>query len=500
MKKYIKSGVSMLGFVGLVFCILLFVVLPVYADSAGIKDVVTNGYFSVMLKDDGSVWAWGYNAHGALGDGTSNNECVPIKVPISDVKEISAGIDHVMALKNDGTVWVWGSNLYGQYGNGTISSVPAGQNLSNWYISSLPTEVPGLNNVKTISANAYNCFVVKNDGTVWAWGDNRLGDLGDGSTTTHSSPVQVKGLANIVDVSGGTHHTLALDNNGNVWAWGYNEDGELGNNAGEQTDQFGYNYNPEPVQVPIDNVASISAGLYVSMALKKDGTLWAWGSNENGELGDGTSTSRSTPARISGLNNVIEMCGPDTTSMALTSDSIMWTWGANRGLASANTGDTSSYRNTFYTPTRVEVIDNVKKFAFKSQVVLALKNDGTLWAWGDNPYGGLGVGNYNNDSIWNEYDFERTTPTRVLTDSGSTAFPIQASPTITIGPAPASDNGTASLSSVTENPNNTTNVSINFGNSGQSLLDSLLNYKFFGFIGLIVIAGIIGYLWKRRYT
>ena len=304
-----------------------------------------------MLKDDGSVWAWGYNAHGALGDGTSNNECVPIKVPISDVKEISAGVDHVMALKNDGTVWVWGSNLYGQYGNGTISSVPAGQNLTNWHISSLPTKVPGLSNVKTISAGADCCFAVKDDGTVWAWGDNRLGNLGDGTTSTRSSPVQVYALINIIAVSGGTHHTLALDNTGNVWAWGNNNDGELGNNSGDQVTSFGYKYDPTSVKVPIDSVVSISAGMFDSMALKKDGTLWLWGSNDNGELGDGTSTSRSAPASVSGLSNVVEMCSPGSTSIALTNDGTLWTWGTNDEIATANI-DSSSYRNTFYSPKR----------------------------------------------------------------------------------------------------------------------------------------------------
>jgi alpha-tubulin suppressor-like RCC1 family protein len=263
---------------------------------SGLSDVkaVAGGWgHSLALKNDGTLWAWGYNGSGQLGDGTTTWEPrnTPVQVSgLSDVKAVAAGWDHNLALKNDGTLWAWGFNYYGQLGDGSNPDIYPPH-------SSTPVRVSGLADVKAIAGGAEHSLALKNDGTVWAWGHNNLGQLGNGTNTDSRTPVQVSGLSDVKTIAAGSGHSLALKNDGTLWAWGDNYLGQLGDGTNTQSNT--------PVQVSgLTDVKVIAGGHAHSLALKSDGTVWAWGINQSGELGDGTNTQSNTPVQVSGLSGV----------------------------------------------------------------------------------------------------------------------------------------------------------------------------------------------------
>lgn len=263
---------------------------------SGATSVAAGDGFTVALKTDGTVWAWGY---GQLGDGTTTASTIAVQaVGLSRVVAIAAGSCDTVALKNDGTVWAWGDNADGELGVGSDFL-----NSSIFPVSKIPVQVAGLSGVVAIAEGDRSTFALKNDGTVWAWGANWNGQLGDGTTNNQYYPVQVPGLSGVIAISAGFRHTLALKNDGTVWAWGVNWFGQLGNNT--------INDSNAPVQVMYSNdngitlaaltgVVSISAGDGFSLALKNDGTIWSWGANYSGQLGNGNITDSWTPVQVEG--------------------------------------------------------------------------------------------------------------------------------------------------------------------------------------------------------
>jgi alpha-tubulin suppressor-like RCC1 family protein len=312
-----------------------------------LSDVIaisTFAHHSLALKSDGTVWAWGRGSYGELGDGTNKDHKSPVQVSgLSDVIAISAGGGHSLALKSDGTVWAWGHNIYGQLGDGTTTS-------RSTPVQVLTSEGVGLSGVIAISSGYDNCFVLKSDGTVWAWGDNTFWALGDGTRVQYrSTPVQVLtsegvGLSGVIAISSGNDHCLVLKSDGTVWAWGRSEMGQLGD--GMTT------YGHSPVQVSgLSGVVAIVAGQFHSLALKGDGTVWAWGQNEYGRLGDGTTTDRSTPVQVSGLSGVVAIVAGQFHSLALKNDGTVWAWGYNHA-GQLGDGTITLYAGR-YTPVQV---------------------------------------------------------------------------------------------------------------------------------------------------
>jgi len=254
-----------------------------------------------MLRSDGTVWSYGYNWHGQVGDGTTNNSrSSPVQAfGLYDVTAISLEASHVVALKSDGTVWTWGRNLNNVFGDGTTTN------------RSVPVKVQDAADIVAISAGGQHSAALKSDGTVWCWGYNGYGALGNGTTTSRSMAVKAVGLSDVIAVqavgynpsSGGTgpSFTVALKADGTVWAWGNNQYGQLGD--GTTTSRSV----PTKVAGLSDVTAVAAAGSFncgYIVALKSDGTLWAWGGNNYGMLGDGTTARRSTPAQISGLTEI----------------------------------------------------------------------------------------------------------------------------------------------------------------------------------------------------
>lgn len=296
---------------------------------AGAVAIAAGDSHSVALKSDGSVWAWGDNLNGQLGDGTTTNSLVPTRVLyLSEATAVAAGADFTIALRADGTVWAWGNNHFGQLGDGGASaSSPA------------PVQVlePGgfaLGDVVAVAAGEFHGIAVKSDGTVWTWGSNYYGQLGVLGYTTSSIAIQASGIADVTAVAAGASHTLALVSDGTVWAWGRNSGGQLGDGTGLQSFL--------PVQVlgygGVDYLASVTAvaaGDGHSMALASDGTIWTWGANLYGQLGDGTSSNRSTPVHVMDapgtalLAGVVAIEGGREHSIALMSDGTVMAWGRN---------------------------------------------------------------------------------------------------------------------------------------------------------------------------
>jgi len=243
----------------------------------------------------------------------------------------------------------------------------------------MPVKVGGLRDVIGVSAGHSHTAAVKSDGTVWAWGDNRLGQLGDGTVTGRGAPVQVSNLGNAIAVSVGKGYTAALKRDGTVWSVGYNAYGQLGNGANE-SDAF-------PARAKdLDGVIAISSGWDHTVALKNDGTVWAWGHNEHGKLGDGTHTNRASPVRVKYLDDVIAVSAARSYTIAVTSDGTVWGWG------DYPYGELDyAYGSESYTPVPIQGLRNAIAIAAGSNHAVALQSDGNVWSWGRDWGGGLGA-------------------------------------------------------------------------------------------------------------
>jgi alpha-tubulin suppressor-like RCC1 family protein len=300
---------------------------------------------------------------------------VQIRFSSEVVQKIAVDELNGLALRRDGTVWAWGLNDSGQLGNGTTTN------------SSVPVEVQGLTNAIAIAGGCYHSLALRSDGTVWAWGYNDFGELGNGTTTDSSVPVEVQGLTKAVAIAGGCYHSLAVRSDGTVWAWGSNNIGQLGN--GTTTDSS------VPLEVQgLTNAIAIAGGYYHSLALRSDGTVWAWGYNNDGQLGNGTTTNSTVPVAVQGLTKAVAIAGGYYHSLALRSDGTVWAWGYNDfgELGNGTTTDSS-------VPVEVQGLANAIAIASGYFHALALRSDGTVWAWGYNPHGELGNGTTTNSSV-----------------------------------------------------------------------------------------------------
>ena len=265
---------------------------PVQTVAAGTNwRLVAGGwYHSGAIKTDGTLWTWGLGTSGQLGDNTSASKSSPVQTVSGGTnwKLLSAGSDHTMAIKTDGTLWNWGDNASGQLGDNSTTRR-----------SSPVQTVSGGTNWKSVDGNHYYTAGIKTDGTLWLWGSNSYGQLGDNSTTSRSSPVQTAAAGtNWKSVACGLRATAAIKTNGQLWTWGLGSDGSLGNNA--------ITHRSSPVQTAAGgtNWKSVGAGHLSMAAIKTDGTLWAWGYNGAGQNGDNSTTKRSSPVQtVSGGTN-----------------------------------------------------------------------------------------------------------------------------------------------------------------------------------------------------
>jgi uncharacterized repeat protein (TIGR01451 family) len=312
----------------------------------GITAVADGNGFVYALKSDGTVWGWGMNSGGQLGDGTTFNRARPVRVTgLTNVTAIAAGAFYGAAVKADGTVWLWGST--------------GGLGSTNFVVNTTPVQLTGIENVKAISAGGNHLLMLKTDKTVWAAGGNSRGQLGDGSTTDRPSPVQVAGLTNVSRVAaGGSEFSLALKEDGTIWAWGINFNGQLGPGGGN------LNFDPHPNAIQVTGLpagmTALAAGNDFCLALANDGTIWSWGSNGNFQLGRGTQVSQNPiPLQIPNFGNVSAIAAGRIHGVALKTDGSVWCWGEN---FEGQLGDGSM--STRLAPVQVLGLESVKTPVF----------------------------------------------------------------------------------------------------------------------------------------
>ncbi len=303
---------------------------------------------SVALVIDGTFWAWGQNADGQIGDGTTTVRTLPVQVSPAGVwvgaSAVASGGNHNIAINGNGSVWNWGDNGSGQGGDGTQTDILAP--LAGTDIFSDPNN-PG---IITVDGGWRHSFALKADGTVWSWGEGTYGVLGNGSLTDQESPVQVSGLQNIVAVAAGGFHALALRADGQLWVWGRGDTGQIGTVA------VGVN-NPTPMQLSVGalgpnnaEVKAIAAGTYHSFILLDDGSVWGFGRNSNGGLGIGSSPGNQfVPVQVVNFTGVISVAGGDGYSLGLRADGSVWSWGGDHleqlGNGSAISGSNCNLTN-----------------------------------------------------------------------------------------------------------------------------------------------------------
>jgi len=319
--------------------------------------VTAGGFHSLAIKSDGTLWAWGRNSDGQLGNGTIVSSPLPVQIG-SGFSMLAAGSRHSLALKPDRTLWAWGYNANGQLGDGTQID------------RKTPVMIGG--SYSSIAAGELHSIALETDGSLWAWGYNANGQLGDGTTTDRANAVLVG--TGFISIAAGYQHTLALKNDGTLWAWGKNEDGQLGD--GTTTNRS------SPVLIGA-GFSLMAAGQSHSVALKADGSLWTWGANTLGQLGNGTTASQNLPKQI-GVNFHYLAAGVAHTA-ALKTDGQLWAWGYN-GFGQLGDG-TKDNRNI-----PVLIDSNMISVTAGYAHTLATKTDGRLWSWGYNTSGQLGDG------------------------------------------------------------------------------------------------------------
>lgn len=358
----------------------------------------------------GTAWAWGYSIDGVLGEGVTygDNRSSPISV-VGDhsFTQVDSGEGHQLCLKDDGTAWAWGGNWEGCLGN-----LEADQHAFKGPDSpvsgrSSPISVFGDHSFIQTQCGGETSFGLKANGTLWAWGRNAEGALGVGDFSPRSSPVSVTGDHSFVEVSAGTAHTLARKADGSVWAWGKNETGSLG------IDNIEWKSSPISVLGDHSFTKIVAAdALFLpsdtgSAAMKEDGTIWAWGANGSGQCGFGVdSDNKSSPVSVVGDHSFVEMTRGDNHMVALKEDGTAWSWGdADEGRL----GHPDVIFNDKSSPISVAGDHSFIQVKAGWGHTLALKADGTTWGWGRNFSGELGDGLGGNGQ-------DRSSPTQVIGD------------------------------------------------------------------------------------
>ena len=338
---------------------------------------------TLAINSRGELYAWGSNKNGQLGIGTTtDNELAPQRVGgDSDWKAVSGGKDHSLALKNDGTLYAWGKNDRGQLGIGSTEN------------KTTPQRVGSADDWKAISAGLSHSLALKIDNTLYAMGGNLFGELGNGENNADltdtskdkTAPIQIGTDRNWQTISASSYYSVALKDNGDLYTWGHNAIGQLG----DGTDGAAANKN-SPTRISTGWQSVSAGGLHV-LAIKTDNTLYSWGYNRVGQLGDGTdgaAASKNSPTKVGSAADWKAVAGGDLHSLALKSDSTLYAWGHN-DLDALGLGNASS--QIINNPAKVSSDTNWKAIDGGEHFSLALKDNGTLYAMGISKFLGIGT-------------------------------------------------------------------------------------------------------------
>ena len=346
-----------------------------------LRELAAGGFSAYALGVNGEVWAWGDDMEGQLGNGSVNTASdVPLRVVgVRRASALAASDNTAYALGEGGTVWAWGDDGQGQAANGRTA-----------YSQRRPEVISHLSGVTEVAAGGYSAYALGTGDRVWAWGDNSMGQLGTSlSVNGEVFPHQMARLAGVEHLIAGESTAYALRKGGTVWAWGDDSFAELGRRLSTPA-------SPEPLRLPrLRGVVMIAASAFTGFALARGGTVWAWGDGSFGLLGANQCglrprhkcLSSSEPVRVSGLGHVVAIAAGGQSAYALGADGTVWAWGSN---AYGQLGDGTTKAST--KPERVARLRHVVSIAAGGSAGYALEADGTVWAWGDNSYGQLGNG------------------------------------------------------------------------------------------------------------
>lgn len=422
------------------YLILICVTLSIQITAQCWQKITTGFGHTLAIKTNGTLWAWGLNNAGQLGDGTNNpNSIVPIQIgTATNWQFISVGAEHSLAIKTDGTLWAWGRNSEAQLGDGTNNN------------SNVPIQIGIDNNWVAVSAGSEHNLAKKSNGTLWAWGGNTYGQCGNATPPNSvATPQQVGTATNWQNISAVSYHSLAIQSDGTLWAWGLNLNGQLGDGT--------YINRDVPVAIGFEtDWKLISTGWNHSIAIKTDGTLWAWGDNNFGQLGDGTNTYQNQPIAIGTATNWQSITTGEGHSMAIKTDGTLWAWGRNHLGQLGNGANTN-----INVPTQTGTATNWSGIDAGYYFTLGVKTDNTLWAWGNNNAGQLGDGT----------NTDRNTPIQI---SCGTLLPVT-----WLYVNGAWQNNTALIRWATASESNTSSFEIEYSSNGIS----------FSNIGTIAAAG-----------
>ena len=335
---------------------------------------------NLLTLPDGSVVSWGGNWSGQLGDGTCTTHSEATNIAFStSITKVAAGWGHSLALDNQGTVWVWGDNGCGQLGIVTSNSDPDMPPMPPQNVTT-PRELPDMKEIVDIAAGDVHCLALKKDGTVWAWGDNSLGQLGQGSLENYIKPVQVTELTDIVSITAGFNHNLAVDRQGQAWVWGDNSKGQCGLANGGVISK--------PVALTnLTGVKALAGGASHSLALMNDGSVVAWGDNSFGQTCRSNANESYERVTVPVLEEIVCIATGENHNLALKNDGTVWVWGLNQyGRLHPNATIDSQ------TPSLVTNVNSACAIAAGYSHSVVLQSDGQLLAWGSADYGQLGTG------------------------------------------------------------------------------------------------------------
>jgi alpha-tubulin suppressor-like RCC1 family protein len=323
---------------------------------------------SLAIKTDGSLWAWGFNSSGQIGNGTLTNVTTPVRIgTATDWAEVSGGTAMSLARKNDGTVWAWGHGSTWE-GISPRALTLAASTGASW---------------QQLTAGSAHQLALRSDGTLWAWGQGISNQIGDGTSTDRRAPVQIGTATTWTQVTAGSFHSAAVREDGTLWAWGTNTNSQLGDGTTSSR--------TSPTQIgTATDWAFVDAGSATTHAIKTSGTLWATGFNSNGQIGDGSTTSRASYVQVgSDTNWRTVSSGLGSHTLGLKTDGTLWAWGSN---TFGQLGDGTTTQRT--SPIQIGTATDWAEVAAANTFSLARKTNGTLWAWGNNTDGGLGTGNF----------------------------------------------------------------------------------------------------------
>ena len=347
-------------------------------------------YHSGVIAQNGSLYMWGLNSLGQIGDGTTEDRYKhkPTKI-LDHVIAVSLGYFHSGAITQDGSLYMWGSNNSGEIGDGTTED----------RYKHKPTKI--LDHVIAVSLGGDHSGAITQDGSLYMWGRNDYGEIGDGTTEDRYKPTKI--LDHVIAVSLGYRHSGAITQDGSLYMWGRNDDGQIGDGTTEDR------YKPTKI---LDHVIAVSLGDYHSGAITQDGSLYMWGSNNSGEIGDGTTEDRykHKPTKI--LDHVIAVSLGGGHSGAITQDGSLYMWGSNYD---GEIGDGTTEDR--YKPTKI--LDHVIDVSLGGYHSGAITQDGSLYMWGYNSDGQIGDGTTE----------ERDTPNKI-TIPGGVALPSDLTSTI----------------------------------------------------------------------